>query len=160
MLEHLVNAAARLDRSRDGEVAVHLEVKFAGDLGAVCLRKFLLQMRQEAQRRLDDAVRFRRLRERAAKERGESLESGGGVRDVRVRDDKLRDALRHVVRDETRIDPDGFLLPRNGADRRGAREIFFTVHHMYLQDLYSAADGGKIYRSDTAIIAYFSRAGE
>ena len=89
VLQHLVDAAARLDGAGDGEVTVHLEQEPAGDLGIVHLGKVPLHLRDGAQGRLDESLRLCGLGEGAADERGKTPKACGGIRDVRIGNDEL-----------------------------------------------------------------------
>ncbi len=82
VLEHLVDAAARLDRAGDRQVAVALEPQCAARVQPMTLAQHGLHLRQGEDVRLDDAAAVSGLRKHPGQVGGEARQACAGVGDV------------------------------------------------------------------------------
>ena len=105
MLEHLVDAAARLHGASYGQMAVHLEEEASGQGRPTRPREGVAHRGNLAQGRLDEAAGRAGLGKRALEEGGEALEARGGVGDGRVGDDEVAQGAHRVERQEPRVGP-------------------------------------------------------
>ncbi len=82
MLEHLVDAAARLDRARDRQFVVGLEPELAAHRQAGLIQQQTLHARQRPDARLDQPARRGGLREHLGDIRREAPQARTGLRDL------------------------------------------------------------------------------
>ena len=105
MLQHLIDPAARLHRTRNREMAVHLQQKTPRDLCPVSIGKPFLHRRDGTERRLDETIRLLRFRKGTADKGRKPTKPRRRIRNIVIRDDELRQSVHHIKGQETRIDP-------------------------------------------------------
>ena len=127
VLEHLVDAAARLYRARYRKVAVHLYEEAAFDFRAVFIAEPLLHRRGLAQLGFDYPAGLRRLGEFLHYERSEAREPR--LRIVYVRHRKRQASARFLEARELRVEPEYFAL---FGERPHSRVFFHKLTHLFL----------------------------
>ncbi|MOA08057.1 hypothetical protein D3C78_1277930 [compost metagenome] len=120
VLEHLVDAAASLDRAGDGQLVVGLEPQRAAVRQAGFLQQQTLQLVQGHDCRFDDPARGRGFREDPGEVWGKALQPGAGLCDVLRAQADVRQA-RGGGRD-SRVEPGGFPERHQIRDQRVAGE--------------------------------------
>ena len=113
VFQHLIDAAAGLDRACHRQMAVHLEEQIAGDGAARCFDQAFLHLGDGLQRGLDDAIGALGLREALADERGKPLQTRLCICNVCVRDDQLAHSVGHFKGQELGVDPQSLFLLRD-----------------------------------------------
>ena len=134
--QHLVDAAARLDRPRNGQMAVLLEPQLPAQRRPLAASERLLHRREPYYVRLDDAPRGRGFRERDPQIRGKALQPRGGVLHVRHRKAAAPDGFigRQLVRVppcrlSQRADIADHRVGRDPLPRRFSRDPFLLLRH-------------------------------
>lgn len=82
MFQDFINAAAGFDRTRNGQVAVHLQEQLARNIGMIRVVEELFHPRRRPQFRFDDAVSRFQFREDRFQIRGETLQAVRRILDV------------------------------------------------------------------------------
>lgn len=116
VLQHLVDAAAGLDRAADRQLAVELGPEASGQLGAVVAREASLGLGDRDQRRFDDARRAAGLTEGVREVGGEAPQPRCGVLDVGRREPHVAEGLGGGA--QGRVEPGGGLQADQPAQQR------------------------------------------